>query len=57
MAHTKQETALTGLTNKEVLESREKFGMNLLTPPKRPSMWKQPNFPRYIFGDRHRILF
>ena len=40
MAHTKQETALTGLTNKEVLESREKFGMNLLTPPKRPSMWK-----------------
>ena len=40
MAHTKQETAFTGLTNKEVLESREKFGMNLLTPPKRPSMWK-----------------
>ena len=36
MAHTKQETAFTGLTNKEVLESREKFGMNLLTPPKRP---------------------
>ena len=33
MAHTKQETAFTGLTNKEVLESREKFGMNLLTPP------------------------
>ena len=29
MAHTKQETAFTGLTNKEVLESREKFGMNL----------------------------
>lgn len=40
MAHTKQETVLIGLTEKEVLESREKFGMNLLTPPKRPSMWK-----------------
>ena len=29
-----------GLTDSEVLQSREKFGMNLLTPPKRPSMWK-----------------
>ncbi|MEG1660410.1 MAG: HAD-IC family P-type ATPase, partial [Bacteroides sp.] len=29
-----------GLTDGEVLQSREKFGMNLLTPPKRPSLWK-----------------
>lgn len=36
----KQETALTGLSDKEVLISREKYGNNLLTPPKRPSMWK-----------------
>lgn len=29
-----------GLTDSEVLQSREKQGMNLLTPPKRPSLWK-----------------
>ncbi len=29
-----------GLTDGEVLESREKNGVNLLTPPKRPSLWK-----------------
>ena len=29
-----------GLTNDEVLQSREKNGVNLLTPPKRPSLWK-----------------
>ena len=29
-----------GLTDKEVLGSREKHGMNLLTPPKKASMWK-----------------
>ena len=29
-----------GLTDKEVLKSREKHGMNLLTPPKKASMWK-----------------
>lgn len=29
-----------GLTDREVLESREKHGVNLLTPPKRPSLWK-----------------
>ena len=40
MAQKKQETALTGLSDKEVLISREKYGNNLLTPPKRPSMWK-----------------
>ena len=29
-----------GLTDDEVLQSREKNGINLLTPPKRPSLWK-----------------
>lgn len=29
-----------GLTDKEVLQSRENNGINLLTPPKRPSLWK-----------------
>ena len=29
-----------GLTDSEVLQSREKNGINLLTPPKRPSLWK-----------------
>ena len=29
-----------GLTDDEVLQSREKNGVNLLTPPKRPSLWK-----------------
>lgn len=29
-----------GLTDREVLQSREKEGVNLLTPPKRPSLWK-----------------
>ena len=29
-----------GLTDNEVLQSREKNGINLLTPPKRPSLWK-----------------
>ena len=29
-----------GLTESEVLQSREKNGVNLLTPPKRPSLWK-----------------
>ena len=29
-----------GLTDDEVLQSREKNGINLLTPPKRPSIWK-----------------
>lgn len=30
----------TGLNEQQVLESREKYGVNLLTPPKRPSLWK-----------------
>ena len=29
-----------GLTDSEVLKSREKYGVNLLTPPKRTSLWK-----------------
>jgi Ca2+-transporting ATPase len=31
---------LTGLTNEQVLESRNKHGANVLTPPKRESLWK-----------------
>ena len=31
---------LTGLSAQEVLKNREKYGSNLLTPPKRPSIWK-----------------
>ena len=30
----------TGLNDRQVEESRAKHGVNLLTPPKRPSMWK-----------------
>ena len=37
---TKLTNSSIGLTDKEVLESREKHGMNLLTPPKKASMWK-----------------
>ena len=29
-----------GLTDEEVRQSRAEHGVNLLTPPKRPSMWK-----------------
>lgn len=29
-----------GLDDKQVLDSRQKYGENLLTPPKRPSLWK-----------------
>lgn len=31
----------TGLAQKQVLENRRKFGANILTPPKRESLWKQ----------------
>ena len=34
MAHTKQETAFTGLTNKEVCYRRDKLGRMLLTRTK-----------------------
>ena len=40
MTKTRSENLQNGLTDKQVQESREKFGWNLLTPPKRPSMWK-----------------
>ena len=40
MAHFKPDNALNGLSDKQVQESRETYGWNLLTPPKRPSMWK-----------------
>lgn len=40
MAQAKPENVLNGLSNKQVQESRETYGWNLLTPPKRPSMWK-----------------
>lgn len=30
----------SGLNENQVHESREKYGINLLTPPKRPSLWK-----------------
>ncbi|NEW82108.1 MAG: calcium-translocating P-type ATPase, PMCA-type [Mariniphaga sp.] len=30
----------TGLTSEQVIESRKKYGNNLLTPPKRESLWK-----------------
>ena len=32
---------LKGLSSKEVQESREKYGVNILTPPAKPSVWKQ----------------
>ena len=54
MAQKKQETALTGLSDKEVLISREKYGNNLLTPPKRPSMWKEE---RMIAMNNWHLLF
>ena len=40
MAKAKPKNVLNGLSDKQVQESREKYGWNLLTPPKRPSMWK-----------------
>lgn len=40
MSQNTNESHLTGLTDQEVIASREKNGVNLLTPPKRPSIWK-----------------
>ena len=40
MAQAKPENVWNGLSDKQVQESRETYGWNLLTPPKRPSMWK-----------------
>ena len=35
-----QKNNLTGLTDEQVLESRQKHGKNLLSPPQRESLWK-----------------
>lgn len=32
---------LIGLTDEQVLESRKKYGANILTPPEKDSLWKQ----------------
>ena len=40
MSHNTQDSRFKGLTDQEVLQNRQKYGMNLLTPPKRPSIWK-----------------
>ena len=40
MSHNTQNSRFKGLTDQEVLQNRQKYGMNLLTPPKRPSIWK-----------------
>lgn len=46
----------TGLTDAEVLESRRQHGVNILTPPKKDSLWKKffeklvGPFGRYING-------
>ena len=36
----KKQHHLTGLTDKEVTESRAKYGSNMLTPPPKESLWK-----------------
>ena len=40
MSHNTQDSRFKGLTDQEVFQNRQKYGMNLLTPPKRPSIWK-----------------
>ena len=40
MSQKMNENHLNGLTDQEVIDSRQKYGENLLTPPKRPSIWK-----------------
>ena len=40
MSQKTKESHLQGLTSQQVLSNREKYGENLLTPPKRPSIWK-----------------
>lgn len=40
MSQQSKENHLTGLSEQEVLASRQAHGNNLLTPPKRPSMWR-----------------
>lgn len=40
MTATKDDYYHVGLTDEQVRESRAEHGVNLLTPPKRPSLWK-----------------
>ena len=40
MTATKDDLYHVGLTDDEVRKSRTEHGVNLLTPPKRPSLWK-----------------
>ena len=40
MSQNMHDSHLKGLTDQEVLQNRQKYGANLLTPPKRPSIWK-----------------
>ena len=40
MTATKDDFYHVGLTDDEVRKSRTEHGVNLLTPPKRPSLWK-----------------
>lgn len=40
MAATDNDFYHKGLTDEQVRENRDKYGSNLLTPPKRPSLWK-----------------
>ena len=40
MSQIQEKQTLNGLSDQEVIESRNKNGIILLTPPKRPSMWK-----------------
>ena len=40
MSTKKEDYYHLGLSDAEVIKSREQYGANLLTPPKRPSLWK-----------------
>lgn len=34
-----QKQHFVGLTDKQVLESRKKYGVNILTPPEKETLW------------------
>lgn len=40
MSQNMHDSHFKGLTDQEVLQNRQKYGTNLLTPPKRPSIFK-----------------
>lgn len=40
MSQNMHDSHFKGLTDQEVLQNRQKYGANLLTPPKRPSILK-----------------